>query len=91
MEFTKRSILDLLIREGHSLSKQRLFIIDTLWEQQGVDNVEDFWLSLRKKETIGWATVHKTLSILEYLGCLTRLSSPGRHKRYLLNLPKNTD
>ncbi len=88
---TKKNILEILAREGHAISKKRLCIIDALWEKQGVDDIENFWLSVRQKESIGLATVHQTLGILEYLGCITKLSGIGRKKRYQLRFIKNTD
>jgi Fur family ferric uptake transcriptional regulator len=50
-------------------TKQRMQILETLFENDGHTNVDDIYHLVKKKNPkIGYATVHRTLSLLNKLG-----------------------
>lgn len=94
MEQVKENILTLLAERGYLLSQQRRVIINEICHQQNISNAEDLWIVIRKTHSIGWATVHNTIRLLEKLGILSRNLSPNRHQEYHLCVSsesQNTD
>jgi Fur family ferric uptake transcriptional regulator len=52
-------------------TKQRTQILETLFENEGHTNVDDIYHLVKKKNPkIGYATVHRTLSLLNKLGII---------------------
>jgi len=50
-------------------TKQRMQILETLFENEGHTNIDDIYQLVKKKNPkIGYATVHRTLSLLKKLG-----------------------
>ncbi|MBL1407254.1 transcriptional repressor [Sphingobacterium faecale] len=84
MEQTKASILSLLADQGYLISQQRRIIIDTLCKTQYIGSVEDLWVTIRSSHNVSWATVHKTVRLLEHLGCIIRTTVYDRHQQYTL-------
>jgi len=86
MTQTKHTILTKLAERGYTLSQQRLVIIDKLCDKCFIDDIDDFWISLRQHHAISWSTVHKTIRLLENIGCITKATMCKRQQRYLLTV-----
>ncbi|MFD2556490.1 transcriptional repressor [Sphingobacterium tabacisoli] len=87
MEQTKATILTMLTDQGYMISQQRRIIIETLCNIQCIGSVEDFWVTIRARHHVSWATVHKTVRLLEHLGCIVRTKVYNRHQQYTLAIP----
>ena len=78
----------MLADQGYLISRQRRIIIDTLCTIQNIGSIEDFWIIIRASHHVSWATVHKTVRLLEHLGCIVRTSvrtsACNRHQQYTL-------
>lgn len=87
MEQAESTILAMLADQGYLISQQRRIIIDTLCKIQNIGSVEDFWVAIRENHNVSWATVHKTVRLLEHLGCIVRTGVYNRHQQYTLCSP----
>jgi len=63
-------------------TKQRLQILETFFENEGHSNVDEIYQLVKKKNPkIGYATVHRTLSLLNKLG-IVEVTKIGNQKAF---------
>lgn len=91
MEAIQNNILSLLASEGYVISPKRRLIVAALCRERQIDDVEAFWIALRKQHAISWSTVFTTFRLLERTGCLIRTFGDKRNQHYILTMGKNTD
>ncbi|WP_437918054.1 hypothetical protein [Sphingobacterium sp. LRF_L2] len=81
-EMEKEEIINRLERAGCRISLKRLQILDEIIAEGKVVNIEQFWLKLRSKTPISWATVHSFLHQLYLHKILEKDNSVGRNLVY---------
>ncbi len=74
----------LLTDRGYLVSQQRRIIMEALCRERRIDDVEDFWISLRERHPISWSTVHTTVKLLTQVGVLSVHPVGKRGQRYTL-------
>ena len=52
-----------LRERGHIASKQRIAIMEALYEQREIADMEDFWIELRQKHPVSWATFYNFIRL----------------------------
>lgn len=65
------NMMTLLTDKGYLVSQQRRIVMEALCRKRQIDDVEDFWISLRERHPISWSTVHTTVKLLTQIGVLT--------------------
>ncbi|WDF67310.1 hypothetical protein PQ465_13450 [Sphingobacterium oryzagri] len=67
---------------GCRMNDRRLQMLDDLLHIGEITDVEDFWITVRKKLPVSWATVHNFLNTLCLYGILEKNNNVGRNIRY---------
>jgi Fur family ferric uptake transcriptional regulator len=71
IEDVKKEFISAIKNSKLKNTKQRMQILETLFENEGHTNVDDIYQLVKKKNPkIGYATVHRTLSLLNKLGII---------------------
>ncbi|MBD1426460.1 hypothetical protein [Sphingobacterium arenae] len=52
-----------LRERGHIASKQRIVIMEALFQQREIADMEDFWIGLRQKHPVSWATFYNFIRL----------------------------
>jgi|GEM_PF-916805 len=79
-------IYSTLINRGYMISTQRKILIEALCEQQEISDMESFWMDLRQRHGISWATVYTNIRLLIHMGWVRRDEHAGlMEARYQLN------
>lgn len=65
-------IINKLKENGRLVSPQRKIIISELCRAGEIRDVEHFWIDLRSRHAISWATVHSNLRLLIRMGVVCR-------------------
>lgn len=60
---------------GYVLTRQREFVVDYLCRYDDIPKAEDVWMALRTQ--VSWATVFKSIRILQSLGWLEQVENTG--------------
>lgn len=63
---------DALMKHGYVISAQRRILIEALCEQQSIYDIEAFWIKLRIKHGISWATVYTNIRLLANIGLVKK-------------------
>jgi Fur family ferric uptake transcriptional regulator len=71
IEDAKKEFISAIKNSKLKNTKQRMQVLETLFENEGHINVDDVYQLVKKKNPkIGYATVHRTLSLLKKLGII---------------------
>lgn len=62
----------LLKKKNIIITSKRNIVLKAISEKLVIEDVEDFWISLRSNTKISWATVHVFLGLLNDCGILER-------------------
>lgn len=93
MEETHSTIENRLTDKGYIISQHRRIIIDHICKIKCIENVDDFWISIRQQHTISWTTVYNTLRLLKELGYVHSVKVDNRQQFNLCSpiAPQDTD
>lgn len=80
----KEEIVGRLDSLGCKMNSRRLQILEDFLVVGQITDVEEFWISVREKLPVSWATVHNFLNTLCLYGILEKENHEGRNKRYRL-------
>ena len=72
MERNKQEIIEKLRENGCRITKQRLALLDIILEGKCTSCKEIFYKASKEDETIGIATVYRTVNALEEIGVISR-------------------
>ena len=75
---SKAEVIQKLEKSGYRLSEKRLRILEELYAVEQVVDMEGFWMTLRERYQISWATVQTFLQRLHSEGLLLREYGDGR-------------
>lgn len=71
---------------GHIASKQRILIMEALFQQREITDMEDFWVALRQKHRISWATFYNFIRLALKENWIEKDLQASRTARYQINL-----
>lgn len=77
-------IYQILMNKGYMISTQRKILIEALCEQQKIENIEAFWMGLRIRHGISWATVYSNMRLFIGMGLVMKEGD-----KYITNLVAN--
>lgn len=77
-------IFKMLAKRGHMISSQRKILIEALCEQKKIENIETFWMALRTRHGISWATVYSNMRLLINMGLVMKEGD-----KYIANVATN--
>ncbi|MFZ4863938.1 hypothetical protein ACL9RF_17330 [Sphingobacterium sp. Mn56C] len=77
-------IIDTLRERSIKISSKRAWIVHEICAIQTIHDIELFWISLRQKQPVSWATVHSTLRLLYRNGFLQKTPIGSRSFSYHL-------
>ncbi|WDF70722.1 transcriptional repressor [Sphingobacterium oryzagri] len=78
-------IISAMQEKGIIISQKRIWIVEAICRAGNVCDVEEFWLSLRKRHPISWATTYNTLRVLHDYGILEKEVSGSKSIAYYVN------
>jgi len=88
MEATDRTPLHGWIQQlqnrGHIASKQRILIMEALFEQREIMDMENFWIALRQKHRVSWATFYNFIRLAVKENWIAKNSHATTCARYRL-------
>jgi len=77
-------ILDTLRQRSIKISSKRAWIVQEVCAMKTIKDIECFWLVLRSKRQVSWATIYSTLRLLNENGFLHKTNVGQRAVAYNL-------
>lgn len=77
-------IIDTLRQRSIKISDKRAWIVQEVCTTKIIRDIECFWIQLRNKRPVSWATIHSTLRLLNENGFLHKTQIGQRAVAYQL-------
>ncbi|WP_437921300.1 hypothetical protein [Sphingobacterium sp. LRF_L2] len=84
---TSIRILGALADHGYLVSQKRQVIVAYLCRLRSIENVDEFWLGIRKEHAVSWATVRNTIRLLIEIGYLVPKQGNSNYQGFDLCFP----
>ncbi|PRD55815.1 hypothetical protein C5749_00515 [Sphingobacterium gobiense] len=71
-----------LRERGHIASKQRILIMQALFQQREIADMEDFWIALRQQHPVSWATFYNFIRLALKENWIKKETGTSNYTRY---------